>query len=256
MFSYLTSLLTIIIQYIANRLLFTPKKSKNKPLKPSIKNIKIKSRNQKLIDTICCYPKNYADDKIIIFSHGNTTINEHQQDYLLNLSEELNIRVVGYDYQGYGHSQGSSSEQNCYEDHESVVEYFKLTNPNSTIYLMGRSLGTGIVVDYISKHEWNDLVILISPYESMLNIITNEGSILWRLFKSYDRFDSKSKIKNITCPVKIFHGKDDSLVNISHAKNLYELLLNKKYKPVWIDNCDHKRIFDKLPVNEIKEVFN
>jgi len=234
--------------------MFTPKKSQNKAYLSTMKNIKIKSKNQNLIDTIIYYPKQYTDNKLIIFSHGNTTINEYQQEYLSNLSEQLNIPVIGYDYQGYGNSGGFSCEQNCYEDHESVVKYFRLLYPKSKIYLMARSLGTGVVIDYISKHEWNDPVILVSPYESILNIISSYSIIRWA-FQNYDIFDSKSKIKNITCPIKIFHGNNDRLVDISHAKNLYGLLSNKKYKPCWMDGCEHKHILDKLPINELKEVF-
>ncbi|ARF12260.1 alpha/beta hydrolase family protein [Klosneuvirus KNV1] len=255
MLSYLIYYINIIVRYFINILVFTPRKSQNNSYLSTIKNIKINSKNQNLIDVIMCYPKqHYNDNKLIIFSHGNTTINEHQQEYLSKLSEKLNIPVIGYDYQGYGNSGGFSCEQNCYEDHESVIKYVKIVHPKSKIYLMARSLGTGIVIDYISKHEWNDPVILVSPYESMLNIISSYSVIRW-VFQNYDLFDSKSKIKNITCPIKIFHGKDDSLVDISHAQTLYELLSNKKYKPCWLDGCEHKHILDKLPINELKEVF-
>jgi len=256
MLSYLTYYINIIVRYFINKLVFTPRKSQNNSYLSTIKNIKINSKNQNLIDVIICRPKqHYANNKLIIFSHGNTTINEHQQEYLSKLSEQLNILVIGYDYQGYGNSGGFSSEQNCYEDHESVVKYVKLVYPESTIYLMGRSLGTGVVIDYISKYKWNDPVILVSPYESILNIVSSYSVIRW-VFQNYDIFDSKSKIKNITCPIKIFHGVDDNLVHISHPKHLYELLSNKKYRPIWINNCGHRNTLEKLPVDEIKEVFN
>lgn len=255
MLTYITYYLRFIIQYFINKLVFTPKKGQNEPYLSIIKNIKIKSKNGKLIDVIFCNPENNIDDKLIIFSHGNTTINEHQQNYLIKLSNQLNIPVIGYDYQGYGNSEGFSSEQNCYEDHESVIEHFKLLYPKSTIYLMGRSLGTGVVVDYISKHKWDNNVVLVSPYESILNIISEYKIIRW-LFQNYNLFDSKIKIKNVTCPIKIFHGVDDNLVNISHSINLYELLQNKKYKPIWINNCGHRDALSKLQIDDIKEVFN
>lgn len=257
MLTVLTYYLRIVIQYFINKLVFNPKKVQRQPYLSTVKNIKIKSKNQNLIDVIICYPEKYSDndDKLIIFSHGNTTINEYQQAYLSEMSEQLNIPIVGYDYQGYGSSQGVSSEQNCYEDHESVIDYFKQLYPKSTIYLMARSLGTGVVVDYISKHQWDNPVILVSPYESILNIISEYSVIRWCL-QNYDLFDSKSKIKNVTCPIKIFHGNNDRLVNISHGKNLYDLLSNKKYKPCWIDGCGHREILNKLPVDELKEVFN
>lgn len=258
MLSYLYYLLRSIIQYIAYKFIFTPKKIITKLYPDTISNIKIKSKNQKMIDVILCYPNELKSigDKIIIFSHGNTAINMSQYEFLLRLSVQLNIPVVGYDYQGYGTSEGSCSEQNCYDDHECVVEYVKSNYPNTKIYLTGRSLGTGIVVDYISKYKWIDPVILISPYESILHTITNDNSIFRKLFESYDMFNTISKIKNVTCPIKIIHGKDDTLVNIMHAQNLYNMISNKTFTPIWIESCGHKDILSKLPFEELKEITN
>ena len=65
------------------------------------------------------------------------------------------MHVVAFDYQGYGLSEGEPSESACYQDLACVVDYVNraLLTPNRNIYLVGQSLGTGVVIDYVSKRD-------------------------------------------------------------------------------------------------------
>lgn len=57
---------------------------------------------------------------------------------------------VSYDYIGYGMSEGEPSEENCLKSLSLVVDYYN----NYKELLIGQSLGTGVVVDYVSTNEW------------------------------------------------------------------------------------------------------
>lgn len=248
---------SIIHYYASSYIFYPPPPINNTKYLPNVKNIKIISKNSNKIDVIVCYPHiNYNNNKIIIYSHGNASNNCELQYYLTNLSNMLNIMVVCYDYQGYGNSEGYCSEQNCYDDITSVVEYVRYKYHDKKIYLIGQSLGTGIVIDYVSKHDWHYPIILISPYESMLNIAVEENSIIRWLLAEYDMFSSIGKISKVRCPVKIFHGAKDSLINISHARKLYEQLPNKTFEPSWIMDCGHNDITNYITVNDLQEIIN
>ncbi len=62
------------------------------------------------------YIKNSKSDKIILYSHGNAEDLGEIQPFLENISKILEVSVIAYDYQGFGHSTGTPSEQNCYDD--------------------------------------------------------------------------------------------------------------------------------------------
>lgn len=237
----------------ANKFVFHPRLAKGIKYPNTLNQFNIPSTNGNTIEVLSCNPKTGKcfTRKLLIFLHGNACINEDMYQFLQIMSDTFSVKVVGFDYQGYGNSQGKCSEQNCYDDITNVVNYFIKDQQykSNEIYLMGQSLGTGIVVDYVSKNDWKTPVILISPYESMLRVVVDESSAY--ISSSVDMFKTRSKLDSIKCPVKIFHGRNDELIPISHAENLYKELPNKTLQPSWIDNCGHNDILQKMSMNEV-----
>lgn len=154
---------------------------------------------------------------MLIFSHGNGCDIYTFYDYLKLLTEKLNIMVVSYDYLTYGSSEGELHENNCCQALSDVMShYLKMTNK---ILLVGQSLGTGIVIDYVSKNSWSNPIILISPYKSIPKVITDVDIVEGLVSKH--RYASYQKISRSKCKIKIFHGKSDELIDISHGIELY-----------------------------------
>jgi|SRR3989338_979046 len=183
-------------------------------------------------------------EKIMIFSHGNGSRAYQYKNYFRWLCHELNTTIIAYDYQGYGFSEGVCSEKNCYEDLESIIEHVKTDYNYSeqNIRLIGYSLGTGVTIDYISKHQWSSPVILIAPYRS---IITTVAPFTSGYLDKIDMFISINKIHRVTCPVKIYHGTHDTVIPIDHGKDLYSKLLNP-LPPVWVQRGTHTNIFELI----------
>ena len=193
------------------------------------------------------------EKKHVIFSHGNAADIYQMYDYFRMLSRHFAICVVGYDYQGYGISEGDPSEKNCYKDLDTVVNYVQnnLKVNKNDIYLVGQSLGTGVVVEYASKNEWTNPIVLISPYKTIASVVTESS------FKELiDKFKTIKKVNKLKCPVKIFHGYRDNIVPISHGKAIYNKLNeNCKIEPSWIDNAGHNDILRKINLNDMRNVF-
>ena len=207
------------------------------------------------IKTCVCeiFPSSHIKtNKIIIFSHGNGCDIYTFYPYLLELSNSLNVMIVCWDYPQYGLSEGDLHEHTCYQGLSDVIRhYLKLT---SKILLIGQSLGTGVVVDYISNNPWSNPVILISPYKSIPKVITQFDLIEFLICKN--KFCSYDKITKTTCPIKIFHGHSDNLIPITHSIELYELTPNKSIKPTWFSNTGHNDILDKIDFNEYVQILN
>ncbi len=191
-------------------------------------------------------------DKILIFSHGNGSDNSHMFDYLYSLANNLGVIVISYDYPGYGLSLGETSEKTCNLSLSIVIWHY--IKKYTKILLVGQSLGTGIVLDYASKSLWSNPIMLISPYKSIPKVMFDIDFI--ETCVANNKFSSFSKLKNVICPVKIFHGTNDKVINISHSIDLYKNLPNKTLKPNWLNNIGHNDILDKIELNEYINLLN
>ena len=190
--------------------------------------------------------------KYIIFSHGNASDISSIHNYLHYLYKQLDCNVIGYDYSGYGLSTGELSENNCYDSLSTIIKYLlKNDVPAKNIFLIGQSLGTGVVIDIISKVKWQTPVILISPYKTIIKVVIDNP-----ILDLFDQFTSIYKIKNVQCPIKIFHGLDENKINVQHSQDLFNEIPNKKFKPTFIPNANHDDILMKININDIKNIIN
>lgn len=193
-------------------------------------------------------------NKYLVYSHGNKATILSNYHYFKNISEKLGVNIIIYDYIGYGLSENiMPSEQRCYESLGTVMDYL-INNKNidpTNIYHIGRSLGTGVVVDYISKNNWITPILLIAPYKSIISV-----KIESNIFSFVDKFNTFSKLKNVACPIKIFHGDADDVINISHGMEIYRTLLNKSLEPVWLKGIGHRDIIDVIGIDEYVDLIN
>lgn len=167
------------------------------------------------------YPSAMLDErKIVIFSHGNATDIVKNTDYLRFMSDSLGLRVICYDYPGYGMTYGEPSESSCLRSLGIICELFK----DKELIMIGQSLGTGVTVCGIKRYNLNPImVILISPYTSLPDVVdmgsmTSIASGLGiPIFNTYESIDY---LNEIDCTVKIYHGFNDTLISIDHSIRL------------------------------------
>jgi len=260
-YSSTSSISKQIDEYIDDKVFHPPEFFPEDLIDPTSYNIEfIKTTNDKETSFISIKNEQNEDKKCMIYSHGNAESILQFGSTFFDVSEKFCIDVFCYDYQGYGFSKDKCSEQNCYDDLEAMVNHvLSLGYVKKNIFLVGRSLGSGIVIDYVSKdQEWTTPVILISPYKSIVKVVCDNfiGGMI-------NKFHSESKAKNVKCPVKIFHGENDDVINCSHGKKLAKLFENNnkgKYQITLIPNGTHGiDIWSKKYVeytDDLKEVFN
>lgn len=168
----------------------------------------------------------------ILLSHGNA---EDVAD-MAPLTERLRglgASVLTYDYEGYGHSEGSPSEARVYADIDAAYAYLTEERkiPPRRVVLYGRSLGGGPSVDLASRRPVGGL-ILESTFTSAFRVITRIP-----LFPG-DRFQSLSKMDRVTCPVLILHGRRDRVIPFHHGEALFAAARGAK-RALWLDGADH-----------------
>ena len=167
----------------------------------------------------------------LLWFHGNAGNISHRVDNMLLFNKRLGVNTLIIDYRGYGRSEGKPSEQGMYLDAEAALEYLRdrYHVDDDRLIFFGRSLGCAVAVEMATRHKVRG-VILESPFTSIEAIakiarpkpfafLPLHHIVMWML-KS--RFDSLSKIGDIEMPLLILHGREDDIIAIDMAEELYD----------------------------------
>ena len=192
--------------------------------------IKIKVANGNMISAL--YLPNENATYTILYSHGNGEDLGLARKLLENLRQS-GFSVLAYDYEGYGTSTGSPSEQNVYQDIDAAYNY--LTNilhvAPHRIIAHGRSLGGAAAIDLAARQPVAGL-ILESTFVS--------GSRIFNPFPifPFDMFRNGDKLQTVKCPVLVIHGQSDKQIGFRHGERLYELASEPKMF-LWVESAGH-----------------
>lgn len=158
-----------------------------------------------------------------IWFHGNAGNISHRLENLLLVHQRLGVNVLLFDYRGYGRSSGRPSEKGTYRDAETAFKYLSSRpdiDPDKIVFF-GRSVGGAIAVDLATRHEPYGL-ILESPFTSLSDMARRAFPFLPAGFLVRGKYDSVSRIKNISAPLIVLHGDRDDTVPIELGRRLFE----------------------------------
>ena len=174
---------------------------------------------------------------IVFYSHGNAEDLYSIQNYLQELSNELFVDIISFDYAGYGkHKEMDDvkpTEQNVYADAQVVFNY--VVAQGLPVLVWGRSLGSAPAI-YVSVNNQKIILgmIIESGFRSISRIVSN------RLHDIWDQFDNEALIKNQKIiPILFIHGKQDTVVPFSHGEKLFDLCPCEQKECFWIARGHH-----------------
>ena len=209
------------------------------------KNIKLKSWLIK---------KDLNKFKTILIFHGNAG-NLFNRVYKLNELNKLDVNILLISWRGFSGNKGKPTEKNLYYDAERAVKWLnKLDVDNKNIILYGESLGTGVATE-IGKRNIFGGIILESPFTSISNAAKIYYPYLPVNIILKDRYDSISKIQDITIPILIMHGKKDNIVPQKMGLEMYEKANQPKFN-YFPENDDHMMEYNNTLLNNIKLFIN
>ncbi len=204
-------ILNFVAIFYAHKLIFIPHRAGYEDA-PWL--IKLRSLNGKQI--YLYHLKNPEAKYILLVSHGNgVDISDMLPFY--HEARRHGFEVVGYDYQGYGLSEGYPSERNCYQDIFRVYSYLvdDLKIDPERIVVFGHSLGSGPSVELATTKPVAGL-ILQGAFTSAVRVVTRYKIL------AVDYFNNLKKIRNLTAPILVIHGDKDEIISIYHGKTLYK----------------------------------
>jgi fermentation-respiration switch protein FrsA (DUF1100 family) len=192
--------------------------------------------------------------KTILIFHGNAG-NLFNRVYKLNELNKLDVNILLISWRGFSGNKGKPTEKNLYHDAEEAVKWLNNRGAISkNIILYGESLGTGVATELGTSNAFGG-IILESPFTSIANAAKIYYPYLPVNIILKDRYNSISKIKNITTPILIMHGRKDNIVPQKMGLELYEKANQPKFS-YFPENDDHMMEYNDNLLNSIKLFIN
>ena len=175
-------------------------------------------------------------DKLLIYYGGNG------EDIFHNIEEFRDIKAASLfvAYRGYGPSDGKPGEADLFADALAVFDDMQRSYVPGKMYLIGRSLGSGVAC-YTAAKRTVQGAILVTPYDSIVNVARSSYPWLPVALLLKHRFDSLQYLTRIDCPLLVIYAGRDRVVPPARTKNLIEHIVGKK-EIVYVDRADHGTI--------------
>ncbi len=164
--------------------------------------------------------KNNSEKGVVLYFHGNAGNVSHLV-HVANLITRKGYDAILVDYRTYGKSTGKLSEKAIYDDAQLFYNMANEKYGEDNIIVYGRSFGGG-VASYLAAKNKPCKLILESVFYSAIETGKRRFPFLPITWLSNYKFPSYEYMKELSCPVYMFHGDDDFVVPYKAGKRLYE----------------------------------
>jgi pimeloyl-ACP methyl ester carboxylesterase len=147
--------------------------------------------------------------------------------------------VFALNYRGYGGSTGRPSETALIAD--ALVLFDRVHTDHPRIVVIGRSLGSGVAIHVASERPVERLV-LITPYDSLLNLAAGQFRyfpIRWLLL---DKFESWRYAPKVAAPTQLIAAQNDEAIPFASTQSLYEHMPQSRATLTVIPGVGHNNI--------------
>ena len=164
-----------------------------------------------------------APKGLIIYHHGNSGNLSEWRDVASMLLPH-NFDVLVYDYRGYGKSPGKiDREELLFRDGQKIYDRMKTEYGEKQIVLYGRSLGSGIA-SYLAAQNHASMLLLETPFYSMKDLVFGYYPWLPHFLLLKYPLRNDLHLEKLRCPIHIFHGDQDKVVDHRSTQKLKRLL--------------------------------
>ena len=162
---------------------------------------------------------------VVVYFHNNRETMVEPLCFARGLAAR-GVSVVIPEYRGYGISRygAASSEEGLYLDAEATLDELERRGYNrGRVVLWGTSLGSGVAAE-MARRNRGAVLILVSPYTSISDLVRERAWINLPKLLLPDRFDTAAKASQIHVPTLIVHGDADEIVPFAMGKRLATLI--------------------------------
>ena len=153
----------------------------------------------------------------LVWSHGNAG-NIAGRGVVLTALAARGLRVLAYDYRGYGRSTGTPSEAGVYRDALAAFDHLVSEGiAPARIVAFGESLGGAVSIALAERRPCAGVAV-VSTFTRLADVARHHYGPLGALAGS--RFDSRSRVGRLTVPFFVAHGDQDEIVPYALGEDL------------------------------------
>jgi pimeloyl-ACP methyl ester carboxylesterase len=153
----------------------------------------------------------------VIYFGGNAEAVSYSLPTLAAAFPERSLYAMNY--RGYGGSTGKPSEAALTADARVLFDRVHADHPN--IIVIGRSLGSGVAVQLATERPVERL-ILITPFDSLLNVAARQFGFFPLSWLMLDKFESWRYAPKVTAPTHLIAAEHDEVIPASSTAALYK----------------------------------
>ena len=166
---------------------------------------------------------NPGKQRAMIYFGGNGEAVEYNAEIFKKILPNVSVYLLPY--RSYSGNPGEVSEENCYRD--ALKLYDQIKNRHSSISALGRSLGSGVAT-YLASQRKIDKLILVTPYDSIVNVAQSKYPIFPVSLLLKDRYESWRRVPAVQSDVLVMIAGSDEIIPRASTENL---LRHFKRKP-------------------------
>jgi pimeloyl-ACP methyl ester carboxylesterase len=180
---------------------------------------------------------NEGSDEAVIYFGGNAERPEASIPDFRRIFDDQTVYLINY--RGYGESDGSPTEEGLYSD--ALAIYDHVSQNHCKVTVIGRSLGTGVATYLASQRDVNRLV-LIEPFDSIVNIARAAYPVFPVKFLLRDRYDSAVRAGSITVETLIIMAGKDEIIPAWSTESLISEFDRDILEVVVIEDATHNEV--------------
>lgn len=199
----------------------------------------------------------YKDGKLLPIKIYYSGRNENVYWLLKGQKLFSNCSLCFFNYRGMGRSTGNPSEENILKDSLLVFDYVKkhFDCQNEDIGIIGHSLGTGVAV-YVSAQKQPKDLVLVAPYDSIIDIAKSKHWYLPINYLLKHKFDAIQHAHHIHCPTLFIIAHKDHVICNQRSKAVYHKVSSTKKQWIQLVGFQHNQVFEaKESINNINHFY-
>lgn len=188
---------------------------------------------------------------LVLFLHGNGTKAKWLDDWIVQLSEQLDATVMAAEYRGYEDNVTPNERgvlEDCFAARDYLCEHYRTTPKQIVLY--GRSLGGGCAAALASR-DGAKVLVLDRTFDRLYRIGADQYPFLPVRLLMRNRYDSLAKLTAYRGPLIQIHGSIDALIPIECARTLFDSAPSQPKAFIELPSLDHNDNLSRQSLAEI-----